>query len=453
MEIQEKASYRWPMLGYLFLVNLIFNGIAFNVLPPLFPRISQELHLNYAQIGSLVGALPLGMLLFSLIGGVAADHFGMKRVISIAMVFASVFAGLRGLAPGYLSLWLCIFLMGVSYGFIIPNLTKGVAMWFGPEELGRANGLLLIGVGIGGGLGLALGAPVAAQFGGWRNVMFISGGLCLALWVVWMIAAREREYTGMTLELMKNRPGVLEGLKKVFSVKDIWLLCLTEVFVIGNTMAVMGILPTYLVKIKNMSETEAGVFVALSSITSLIGMMVGPFMSDRIGLRKIFVWPFLFLSAVSIALIALLSGWLLYGVWLLNGFIVGCGLPQLRSIVMELEEIGPVLSGSAFGAIFYIQSDRRICRTLDDGGGHGNRNGINRALFRRAYRIDTTDFDLFYSRNRTPEIRFLRKYGLQLYSSTCISFIGKQRKFYESHHHRSGDIRSCGSVYAEKKGD
>lgn len=352
MEIQERAPYRWPMLGYLFLVNLIFNGIAVNLLPPLFPRISQELDLNYAEIGSLVGAVPLGMLLFSLIGGVAADRFGMKRIITIAMFFASIFTGLRGVATGYLSLWLCVFLMGVTYGFIIPNLTKGVAMWFGPEELGRANGILLIGVSIGAGGGIALGAPLAEKLGGWRNVMILCGGLCFALWLVWMIAARERDYTGVVAELMKTRPGALEGLKKVFAVKDIWLICFTEVFVIGNSIAVIGILPTYLVNNKDMSGTQAGIFVALATLMSLIGMVVGPSMSDRIGLRKIFVWPFYLISAVNIALIAILSGWPLYMVWLLNGFILGCSLPQLRSIVMELQEIGPVLSGSAFGAIF-----------------------------------------------------------------------------------------------------
>jgi len=30
MENQEKASYRWPMLGYLSFINLVFNGIAVN---------------------------------------------------------------------------------------------------------------------------------------------------------------------------------------------------------------------------------------------------------------------------------------------------------------------------------------------------------------------------------------------------------------------------------------
>ena len=351
MTDHEKPSYRWQMLVYLSAINLFFNGIAVNVVPPLFPRISAELNLTYAQIGSIVGALALGMLLFSLIGGVIADRLGIKIVVSIAMLFASVFIAARGLSDGYITLWLYTLLMGISYGFIIPNLTKGIAMWFGPEELGRANGVLLIGVYIGVGLGFALAAPLAAAVGGWRPLMFLCGGICFLLWILWTIRGKKREYTGNMAELMKLRPGPLEGLKKVFSVRDIWLLCLTEVFVIGNMIAVGGILPTYLVN-KGMSENQAGIFIAINTMALLIGLFTGPYFSDKMGLRKLFVWPFFLISALGIPLLAILWGVPLYIVNVINGFVVGCGFPQLRSIVMELEEVGPLLSGSAFGALF-----------------------------------------------------------------------------------------------------
>ena len=351
MNSEDKPSYRWQMLLYLSAINLIYNGVAVNVIPPLFPRVSQELNLNYAQIGSIIGALALGMLLFSLIGGVIADRFGMKKVVSVAMFFASVFVAARGIAHNYLILWLSTLLMGVSYGFVIPNLTKGIAMWFGPEELGRANGILLIGVFFGAGLGFAVAAPLASMVGGWRNVMFLCGAVCFLLWVIWVIRAKEREYTGAIAQLMAMRPGPLEGLKKVFSVKDIWLLCFTEIFVIGNMMAVGGILPTFLVK-KGMSENQAGMFVALNTLAVLVGLYIGPFLSDKIGRRKIFVWPIFLISAFTTPFLAILWGAPLYICNLIVGFAGGCALPQLRSIVMELEEIGPILSGSAFGALF-----------------------------------------------------------------------------------------------------
>ena len=351
MAAEEKAAYRWPMLACLFMINLVVNGFVIHVLPPVFPRIAVDMSLNYAQLGSIWGALALGMLSFSLIGGVAADRFGLKRVISVALICAAVLGGLRGLAVDFWTLWLCMLFIGVSYGFVIPNLTKGVAIWFGPSELGRANGLLLMGVAIGSGLGLLVGAPLAAALGSWQNVMFLGAGLSIILWVLWLTAAKERQPIGTMAEFMKARPGVWQGLRRVFTVKEMWLLCFIELVVIGRMGAIVGLLPTFLVE-RGMSDTEAGVFVSLTNWASLAGMFVGPWLSDRFGLRKVFIWPFLLVNVAMIGLIPVLWGWSLYLVWILSGLVAGMAMPLLRSITMELKEIGPLLSGSAFGGIF-----------------------------------------------------------------------------------------------------
>jgi NNP family nitrate/nitrite transporter-like MFS transporter len=115
--------------------------------------------------------------------------------------------------------------------------------------------------------------------------------------------------------------------------------------------SLMGLLPTFLVE-KGMSDTEAGVFVSLANWSSLAAMLVGPWLSDRIGLRRVFVWPFLLVNVVLVGLIPVLWGWPLYLVWILSGVVAGMVLPLLRSIIMELKEIGPTLAGSAFGGIF-----------------------------------------------------------------------------------------------------
>jgi len=339
------------MLAYLFLINLVVNGFVIHVMPPVFPRIAVEMGLNYAQLGSIWGALALGMLAFSLIGGVAADRFGLKRVLSVALICAAVLGGLRGLAVDFWTLWLCMLFIGVSYGFVVPNLTKGVAMWFSPSEVGLANGLLLMGPATGTGLGLLVGAPLATLLGGWQNVMFFGGGLSAVMWVLWLAAAREREPTGVMAELLKARRNVRQGLRRVFIVKEMWVICFAELFIIGRVAALMGLLPTYLVD-KGMSDTEAGVLVTLANWSSLAGMFAGPWLSDRIGLRKVFVWPAILANVVLVGLMPVLWGWPLYLVWILSGLVGGMVLPQLRSIIMELKEIGPFLAGSAFGGIF-----------------------------------------------------------------------------------------------------
>ena len=317
-------------------------------MPPLFPEISRELGLTYTQIGSVWGAHSLGMLLFSLIGGVIADRFGVKNVLSVSLVFAAIFSGLRGCVSGFWHLWAAMFLLGASYGFIIPNLTKCVGLWFEPRELGRANGILLMGFSIGSSFGVSLGAPFGALLGSWRYVMFCGSALGLVLWIFWLIVAREPDARSGS-----EPSSILTGLTTVFRVKDLWLICLAELFLVGCFIAIIGLMPIYLVN-TGVSENLAGVITSLSVWTSILGYYLGPYLSDRFGLRKTFSWPFLLAYAICLALVAFLNGWPLYIVWGLAGFIHACAVPIIRSIVTEIEEIGSDLSGSAFGAIFTL---------------------------------------------------------------------------------------------------
>lgn len=351
MELDNKSSFRWPLLGCLFLINLVFNGILHMIMPPLFPEISRELGLTYTQIGSVWGAHSLGMLFFSLIGGVLADRFGVKNVLSVALVFASVFSGLRGWVSDFRDLWATMFLLGASYGFIIPNLTKCVGIWFDHKELGRANGILLMGFSIGSSFGVSLGAPFGDFLGSWRYVMFCSGFLGLILWFFWMLVAREPEEQEPGRPRKRIQPSILTGFTAVFRVRDLWLICLAELFLVGCFIAIMGLMPIYLVDI-GVSENRAGLITSLSVWASIFGYFFGPYLSDRFGLRKRFTWPFLSAYAICIALVAFLRGWPFYITWGLAGFIHACAVPVIRSIIIEIEEIGPDLSGSAFGGIF-----------------------------------------------------------------------------------------------------
>ena len=351
MDPIHNSAYRWPILVCLFSINLILNGFVHMILPPLFPEIAGELGLDYTDIGSAWGGHSLGMLLFSLAGGVAADRFGVKAVLSIALVAAAIAAGARGWVSSFTNLWLSMFLLGASYGFIIPNLTKCIGVWFGPGELGRANGILLMGFSIGSSLGMALGAPLGNVLGSWRMVMLCSGVLVLILWLGWLVIAREPEAQPNDVRDKTAPRSLVSGLAIVFRIKDLWLICVAELFIVGSFIAIMGLMPTYLVE-SGLSKTRAGLVTSLSTWTSIFGYFLGPFLSDRVGLRKIFTWPFLLIHAGCLLGVASFQGWPLYVAWGLAGFLHAFAVPIIRTSIVELPEIGPALSGSAFGGIF-----------------------------------------------------------------------------------------------------
>src|SRR4051812_4563590 len=121
--------------------------------------IQQEFSLSNVQIGSLLSAFVLGYAVFQVPGGWLGDRFGARRVLTLSILWWSVFTALTAWAPaGFLassvgvvaSLWIVRFLIGVGEGPALPNTNKMIGRWMAPNERARGNSLFIVAVGIGG---------------------------------------------------------------------------------------------------------------------------------------------------------------------------------------------------------------------------------------------------------------------------------------------------------------
>ena len=180
--------------------------------------------------------------------------------------------------------------------------------------------------------------------------MLFGAALSLLVWVMWAVLAREREPSGVMAELARWRPGFREGVARLFRVRDFCLLCIADVIMSGAIAAIGGHFPDILVN-KGMTEGMAGVYVGMSTWSSLVGMFIGPAFSDKVGLRKIFLWPVLFINIPLVVLLGFTMALPLLIVILIFGLIGGCAGPMLRVLILENERIGPILAGTAFGAL------------------------------------------------------------------------------------------------------
>jgi len=100
-----------------------------------------------------------------------------------------------------------------------------------------------------------------------------------------------------------------------------------------------------------MTVGMAGILVGMSTWASLVGMFVGPYFSDRVGLRKIFIWPILFANIPIVVLLGFTMATPLLILILISGLLGGFAAPLPRVLILENERIGPVLAGTAFGAL------------------------------------------------------------------------------------------------------
>lgn len=183
-------KYRWFIVFMLFLACAIsyLDRAALAVAAPL---IAKDLQLDAAHLGIVFSAFFVGYSLFCFIGGYAADRFGAKRVLIVAIGLWSIFCGLTAAATSLVGLLVIRVVFGAGEGPLATCTNKIVSNWFERKEQTTAVGFANSGLQ----LGAALAGPIVglmALHWGWR-IPFIVIGVVGLLWVtMWSIFSADR---------------------------------------------------------------------------------------------------------------------------------------------------------------------------------------------------------------------------------------------------------------------
>lgn len=183
-------KYRWFIVFMLFLACAIsyLDRAALSVAAPL---IAKDLHLDPAHLGIVFSAFFVGYSLFCFIGGYAADRFGGKRVLIVAIGLWSIFCGLTALASSLAMLLVIRVIFGAGEGPLATCTNKIVSGWFERKEQTTAVGFANSGLQ----LGAALAGPVVGLMAiqwGWRIPFVVIGVLGIAWVAMWSIFSTDR---------------------------------------------------------------------------------------------------------------------------------------------------------------------------------------------------------------------------------------------------------------------
>jgi hypothetical protein len=105
----KAIHYGWVIVGVGVLVKMTGLGFGRFSYPMLLPNMRFSLGFNYAEMGLLSGAIMMGYLLFSLIGGVLATLDPRHRPVP-GNHFGWIFEGFNGflsINPSRLADWFC----------------------------------------------------------------------------------------------------------------------------------------------------------------------------------------------------------------------------------------------------------------------------------------------------------------------------------------------------------
>jgi MFS family permease len=266
----------------------LFSYLDRMVMASAIPFIASDFHLSPLQMGGVLSAFFLGYAAMQIPGGLLADRFGPRIVVTGSIAWFSLMTAMSGLVPGLLALLVVRTLFGLGEGPYPSAASKAVSRWFPAGEWARANGWQLGATGVGATLAPLLVVALLPH-GGWRCVFFLlcAPGLLLAF-LVWRYVGNapagggggERATTvpvGRSLRESLRTPAVR------------WLALSLFLFNIVN-WGLMNWLPTYLLQARGFGVEKMGMFAAITNGAGVAGSVIGGYACDRYFARNL-RWP------------------------------------------------------------------------------------------------------------------------------------------------------------------
>jgi AAHS family 3-hydroxyphenylpropionic acid transporter len=183
-----------------FLVAL-FEGLDIQSMGVAAPRLAPAFHLNPGQMGVVMSASTLGLMIGAAWGGWISDRVGRKAVITGSMVTLGLFSLATALAPDFHALLAARVLAGLGLGGAFPNLIALVSEITPRAFRVTALGLMYCGLPLG---GAAAGALMSSgSTTDWRLVFYV-GGIGPLLLVTLLIGGLPNS---QTIRNFSDRPG------------------------------------------------------------------------------------------------------------------------------------------------------------------------------------------------------------------------------------------------------
>ena len=298
-------------LSIISIIHAINHVYQF-IIPVTIPKIAIEYNLSYFSVGLLIACFSFSYVVFQVPVGNLSKRFGRKLLMSLGLILNSSALLLIGLVFIYsFNIWifaLLLFLAGVGGSTYHPS---GISFLIDvyPEKRGQVMGYHQTGGAIGSFISpLLIGAIVASY--GWKSAFLSISSLGFLLAPLLWISLKDIKH----VSIIQKR-----NVKRTYGPALILILT-SAIYVVGfrglNAFAIQ-----YFNEDKAVTFSEA---TLLFSILQIAGIFSGPIcgrLSDIFGRKKI-IFSLIILNSLSLFLMTMTQGLLLYLACTLFGFAI-----------------------------------------------------------------------------------------------------------------------------------
>ncbi len=291
-------NYRWVIISLAF-VALVITYLDRIALSFAIEPLETTFHLTNADFGLIAAGFGIGYMVMTVGGGVLVDHYGSRKIWSIAAIIWSIACALLGFATGFWWLFIFRIVLGMAEGPSFPALTRVVADWLLPKERARALAFALAAVPLSSVIGAPLISSLIIAFN-WR-VMFISVGSVGILWgVIWYLFFRDRieqsrHVLPEEIQCIQYAEAALQRSSIKPSKATTWRFMLFNPSLLSNNVAFFAFgyllffaltwLPGYFEQMYHIKLKAIGLFLIIPWLTAALMLLLGGFLSDWLWLR------------------------------------------------------------------------------------------------------------------------------------------------------------------------
>jgi MFS transporter, CP family, cyanate transporter len=307
---------------------------------PLIPDIQDDLGVSHSVAG-LVGTIPvLCMGLFAPLAGLLSARWGLRAAMAGCLLAIAAFGLGRAAAPG----------AGVLLGLTLPiGIAMAVAGTLLPVAVKHrfahrpafASGIGVTGINLGAAISSAVAVPVASVAGGWRGALAAFSLAALAICAGWLVLSR-----GAWEERSGERPPRLPVRRPI-----VWAIVLA--FAVPSAVyygLVAWVADAY--QERGWSDETSGAVLAVMGVASVPAALVVPWLADRVGSRRLWMWFACgCLSVGTLGFAAIAGGAFVWAVFV--GIALGTVFPICLAMCLDVAR-APADAGAAVALMFLV---------------------------------------------------------------------------------------------------
>lgn len=318
------SKYRWVILITTIPV-IISTEMMWLTFSPVASIIAKHYSVSGFAVDMLATSYMLMFIIFCIPASFVIDRFGFRKSLLIGALITGIFGLLRAVfADSFAMVTFAQFMLAVGQPFLLNVTTKAAANWFPFDERATADGLLTMAQYAGFAIPMVI-SPILVESMGVKHMLYVFAIVGLIAMILVIAFVREKPAVPPPGPVYEREDFSMKAIGNLFRNKG-YLLALAVAFIsIGIFNTILSLIESLLTP-RGVTSAEAGIIGAAFVVAGVIGAIVLPIISDKVGVRKRFLLGAIILlvplylgltlisSFVILVIIAAIAGFSIMGV-------------------------------------------------------------------------------------------------------------------------------------------